>query len=72
MPDIREEWLRSSLEYINSPVGKKFDMTGEGYSEAKDYLSKIGKLDEFMNNKLSVDGYSLVYFPNICKEAEDA
>ena len=41
-----------------------FEMTGEGYAQAKKYLEEIGKLKEFENNKTSVDGFSLVAYAN--------
>ena len=43
----------------------EFEMTGDGYSKAKAYLEEVGKLKEFMNNKTSLDGYSLVAFANV-------
>lgn len=45
-----------------------FEMTNEGYNEAKTYLDSIGKLKEFENNELSIDGFSLVYYANSIKE----
>ncbi len=48
-----------------------FEMTQEGYAKAKEYLIKIGKLEEFMNNKTSIDGYSLVAYANHYKNKED-
>ena len=41
-----------------------FPMTREGFESAKDYLIVIGKYDAFMNNKTSLDGFSLVAFAN--------
>ena len=48
-----------------------FEMTGDGYILAKEYLEAIGKLEEFENNRTSVDGYSLVAFANYYKGKED-
>ena len=41
-----------------------FPMTQDGYRAAKSYLIAISKYDEFMNNKTSLDGFSLVAFAN--------
>ena len=43
----------------------QFSMTNIGYVEAKAYLKTIEKYKEFMDNKTSTDGYSLVAFANI-------
>ena len=37
----------------------QFSMTNIGYLEAKAYLKAIEKYKEFINNKTSIDGYSL-------------
>lgn len=47
-----------------------FEMTTEGYKEAKKYLEEINKLDEFLNNKTSVDGYSLIATANSYRLSE--
>lgn len=47
-----------------------FEMTTEGYKEAKKYLEEINKLDEFLNNKTSVDGYSLIATANSYRSSE--
>lgn len=49
-------------------------LTVEGYAEAKEYLISINEYDNFMNNRVSVDGYSLVAYANALyhKEQEDA
>ncbi len=45
-----------------------YEMTNDGYNKAKEYLRSIGKLKEFENNPISVDGFSLVYYANSIKE----
>lgn len=42
----------------------EFDMTNEGYTQAKEYLEEIGKLEEFEANTVSTDGFSLVAYAN--------
>ena len=42
----------------------EFNMTKEGCSKAKQYLISIGRYQEFLDNCVSVDGYSLVAFAN--------
>jgi len=46
----------------------KFEMSREGYIEAKKYLESIGKLSDYIKSQ---DGYSLVYYANYCKEKAD-
>lgn len=41
-----------------------FPFTVEGYQQAKAYLKKVGRYEDFMNNGTSIDGYSLVAFAN--------
>ena len=41
-----------------------FEMTGKGAIAARRYLVEIGKYEEFMNNRTSLDGYSLVQWAN--------
>ena len=45
-----------------------FEMTSEGYNKAKEYLESIGKLKDFEDNELSIDGFSLIYYANSIKE----
>lgn len=47
-----------------------FTMDPDGYLKAKEYLIKIGKLEEFENNKVSVDGFSLIAYANYYKHKE--
>ena len=39
---------------------KLFEMTPIGYELAKEYLQQINEYENFLNNPLSIDGYSLV------------
>lgn len=41
-----------------------FEMTADGYEKAKKYLIDTERYEEFLNNVVSVDGYSLVVFAN--------
>ena len=41
-----------------------FDMTVDGYKKAKDYLVSKNKYQDFLDNPISTDGYSLVEFAN--------
>ena len=47
-----------------------FDISNDGYRKARDYLIKINKLEEFENNEVSIDGYSLIYYANHYKNKE--
>jgi len=47
-----------------------FDMTKEGFKQAKEYLRVVGKLEKFYQNGESTDGYSLVYYANYLKHKE--
>lgn len=43
----------------------KFELTTEGYLEAKQYLKDIGVWEEYLvTTRSSVDGYSIVHFAN--------
>ncbi len=42
----------------------KFETTREGCREATEWLKKNDRYEEFMNNSLSIDGYSLVHTAN--------
>lgn len=42
----------------------EFTYDQHGYELAVDYLKQIGKYDEFMNNRTSTDGVSLVQYAN--------
>jgi hypothetical protein len=44
-----------------------FEMTRDGWATAKQYLKEIDKFEEFENNTLSLDGYSLVAYANYYK-----
>ena len=46
----------------------KFEMTRDGCYEARRYLVTNGKYQEFMDNRTSLDGYSLVQWANACWE----
>jgi hypothetical protein len=48
-----------------------YEMNVEGYKRAKAYLKKINKLEEFLRNGFSTDGYSLVYYANEVKNVRD-
>lgn len=48
----------------------KFEMTHLDYTKAKSYLEDIGRLDEFLSNNTSLDGYSLIAFANSVYEIE--
>ena len=48
-----------------------YQMTREGYKKAREYLKRIGKLEEFNKNSWSTDGYSLIYFANACKDKKN-
>jgi len=41
-----------------------FNMDSEGYKEAKKYLISMEEYDTFLNNRTSVDGYSLIATAN--------
>ena len=43
-------------------IDMKFTMDVEGVIEAEEFIKGCGKYEEFMNNKTSTDGYSMVRF----------
>ena len=43
----------------------KFPYTGKGCTAATLYLKEIGKWDEFLNNRVSLDGWTLIQHANI-------
>ena len=48
-----------------------FEMTRDGCMQATEYLKFIGKYTDFINNRTSVDGYSLIAYANSLQEADD-
>ena len=47
-----------------------FEITRESYKEAEQYLKDVGELDNFLSNKTSIDGYSLIAYANSILEQE--
>lgn len=42
-----------------------FEMTKEGCERAKNFLTLIGKIDDFLENGQSVDGFTMVAYANV-------
>ena len=51
-------------------VNLMFEMTSEGYTKAKTYLKSLesathpNQYEQFLSNRTSTDGYSLIYYAN--------